>query len=369
MKTLALAFLTPALAIPVQGLDEGVDVAFPGFTMKQRVVFPAKNRPDGVVWESGASEPVGADFGALFFEGVASRPSITFEASVKDGPDWGAWVAAQGERFANGRFWAKTVVSGKQGALVRLRAVHNGGGAHGSLEFFGLSAASLQEERPSQTAQAAAQPEPSAPLAAPQAEIQPRWAWGALAAGTPYEPMIPERITVHHTAAAQPLSREAAVAELQALQRAHQGGRGWIDIGYHFLIDGTGQIWEGRPVTVVGAHVLDNNEGTIGISIMGDFHPPKNQRPTPAQLDSLVRLARQLSRAYRIPADRIKGHRDQETTACPGDFLYARLDEVRQAVAAPEPPAVAAVVQADRFWAKVMAQPDLKDMLNTGGTP
>ena len=89
----------------------------------------------------------------------------------------------------------------------------------------------------------------------------------------------------------------------------------------------------------------------------GDFHAPKNQKPTQAQLRSLIKLARWLSAAYGIPAERILGHRDQEATTCPGDNLYALLNQVRQAVAAPESPASVMASGLDSVVPRVQALP------------
>ena len=144
--------------------------------------------------------------------------------------------------------------------------------------------------------------------------------------------------------------------QLWSIQSFHQHGRGWIDIAYHFVIDGTGQIWEGRPVTVIGAHVKDKNDGNVGISLMGDFHPPRNQHPTAAQFRSLVLLTRWLAATYNIPASRILGHRDQEATTCPGDILYARLDELRRDVAGPVPP-ISSNSHADEIESRIGALP------------
>jgi hypothetical protein len=152
-----------------------------------------------------------------------------------------------------------------------------------------------------------------------------------------FEPMRPLRLTVHHTEAAQPMSREDAIRELQAIQSFHQNGRGWNDIAYQFLIDGAGRVWEGRPERVVGAHVLARNDGSVGISLMGSFHPPKNQQPTQAQLASLTNLLRALMAAYHIPRERVFAHREQEPghgTNCPGDILYAKFGEIRRGLAA-----------------------------------
>lgn len=333
MRALLLALL--AFAAPLRATDVGTHVNFGGQPLDRRVELPVGKLAGEVVWESGASDPVAAAFEGILFQGRLDGPGVSIEAAVKAGPDWGPWIKAEGERSGDGRFWSKALISGRKGAIVRLRAVVDGTGAPAWIEFFGVYASDLDEERPGNGAiRRQSTPGATAAGAGPKPDIEPRSAWGALPASKPYEPMVPERISVHHTEAPLPMSRDAAVGELQAIQRFHQHGRGWIDIAYHFLIDGSGRIWEGRPLTLVGAHVKDKNDGNVGISIMGDFSPG-HQRPTAAQLASLIALTRWLSETYAIPAERIKGHRDQEQTSCPGKTLYARMDEVRRAATAP----------------------------------
>ena len=326
LKGPALSLLALLLAAPARGLEVGRTVDFPDAAMNRRVDFPAGS---GVVWDSGVSAPVEADFKALLFQGTAGGPPLAFEAAVESGGRWGPWTAAQGERFKGGRFWAKVAVAGRKGDRVRVRASRRDSDPSSWVEFYGLDASGMEEEEGGRAVWKVS-------------SSAPRSAWGARPAKKPYEPMTPDRITVHHTESARPMTRAAAVEELQAIQAFHQRGRGWIDIGYQFLIDGGGGVWEVRPAAVMGAHVKERNEGNIGISLMGDFQPPRAMKPTQAQLDSLIALARRLSAAYGIPAERIVGHRDQERTTCPGDNVYFRLKDVRQAVSEPAPPLAAA---------------------------
>lgn len=335
MRASLLALL--AFAVPLRATDVGTHVNFGGQPMDRRVELPVGKLAGEVAWESGPSDAVAAAFEGLLFQGRLDGPGVSIEAAVKDGPDWGPWIKAVGERSGEGRFWSKALISGRKGSFVRLRAVVDGTGSPAWIEFFGVYASDLDEEHPGpgpirlQSGQTPAGP---AEGAAPKPEIQPRSSWGALPAAKRYEPMVPERISVHHTEAPQPMTRDGAVSELQAIQRFHQHGRGWIDIAYHFLIDGSGRIWEGRPLTLVGSHVKGKNDGNVGIAIMGDFSPG-HEKPTAAQLKSLIALARWLSETYAIPAERILGHRDQEQTSCPGKTLYAHMDEVRREVAGP----------------------------------
>lgn len=327
MRAALLALL--ALALPLRATDVGTRVEF---GRGPAIAAAGAAAAGEVVWESGPSDAAAEGFQALLLQGVLEG-AVALEASVDGGP----WTAAAGERSAEGRFWSKISLSGKRGSIVRLRAVAEGAGP-ASIELFGVYASDLAEERagPGLLRHQSAPPPPVAvPGAAPKPAVAPRAEWGALPAAKPYEPMTPERISVHHTETPVQRTRDGAASELRSIQRFHQKGRGWIDIAYHFLIDGAGRVWEGRPLTLVGAHVRDRNDGNVGISLMGDFSPGR-QKPTAEQLRSLIALTRWLSETYAIPAERIKGHRDQETsTACPGKALYAHMDEVRRSATAP----------------------------------
>jgi hypothetical protein len=84
---------------------------------------------------------------------------------------------------------------------------------------------------------------------------------------------------------------------------------------------------------VLGAHTLANNEGNIGIVLLGTYHPPVNDVPTKAQLDAVIALGRYLVSRYGIDPKALKGHRDYKQTDCPGDIAYAKLDALRLAFA------------------------------------
>ncbi len=98
-----------------------------------------------------------------------------------------------------------------------------------------------------------------------------------------------------------------------------QGGRGWNDIGYHYVIYIDGSRHEGRPVEKVGAHVAGRNTGTVGICYVGgvakDGVTPKDTR-TPAQKRALVELLSELLETY-PKITKISGHRDYAAKACP----------------------------------------------------
>ena len=171
-----------------------------------------------------------------------------------------------------------------------------------------------------------------------------------------------EKIIIHHTAGSTNDTLEKGKQIVDGICTGHVNSRGWNDIGYNYLIDPLGNIYEGRlgGEGVKGYHANHANPGTIGISLIGDY---SSQNISPQMRDSLINLLADLSQRYQInPAGtgvlehscysfnkpNIAGHRDypylvkngfcQDTstwynsTACPGDAFYKTLNTIRQAV-------------------------------------
>ena len=97
----------------------------------------------------------------------------------------------------------------------------------------------------------------------------------------------------------------------------------------NFLIDAGGHIIEGRPENVEGSHTEGFNKNNVGIALMGNYNPPVDNRLTDTQMKALVSLVRYLPSRYGISPSHIKGHRDYDQTACPGDEVYALLSRIR----------------------------------------
>jgi len=139
-------------------------------------------------------------------------------------------------------------------------------------------------------------------------------------------------LTVHHSArtTAEQLGRgsDADVADaLRRIQHVHMDDRGFGDIGYHFLIDPRGKVYEGRTLAWRGAHASGaNNIGNIGVCLLGNF---EIERPTPAALGALERLTDDLTRRYAIPKSRVYAHQDLKATECPGKYLLAWVRRYR----------------------------------------
>ena len=126
------------------------------------------------------------------------------------------------------------------------------------------------------------------------------------------ERLIPRRgtelIVVHH--AAMPITTSRA--DIQELHLTN----GWAGVGYHKLVFASGEVENGRPEQMVGAHAAGANRRSLGIVLVGDFN---KAGPASVQLESAARLTRELMEKYRIPLENVRPHRAvTEGTDCPG---------------------------------------------------
>ncbi|MFC6287777.1 FG-GAP-like repeat-containing protein [Nocardioides sp. GCM10027113] len=152
---------------------------------------------------------------------------------------------------------------------------------------------------------------------------------------------------VHHTVNANDYSRAEVPGILRSIYAYHTQSRGWSDVGYNFLVDKFGRIWEGRyggiDRPVVGAHTLGYNEYSFAMSAIGNFDV---RRPPAAMLQAYGSLMAWKLSLHGVSATdssqqvgtrtfpAINGHRDAGTTACPGRYLYAELGTIRQLASA-----------------------------------
>ena len=201
-------------------------------------------------------------------------------------------------------------------------------------------------------------PEVRIPLRVPAATVAPpivpRLSWGAdesIRRGPPSYAADVRFAIVHHTAGRNDYSRAEAAAIVKGIQLFHVQGNGWNDIGYNFLVDRFGTIYEGRfggvDRNVIGAHALGFNTGSVGIALLGTYG---STPPSSAAQEAIARLiAWRLDLAHVDPTSfltyisggseryrsgipvllsAVSGHRDTGFTECPGDALYARLGSI-----------------------------------------
>jgi len=135
------------------------------------------------------------------------------------------------------------------------------------------------------------------------------------------------RITVHHAgnAPCYVRSRGEVARDLEGVLTAHRE-RHYGDIGYHFVVDYVGCVWEGRSLAYEGAHVLAENEHNIGIMALGNF---EKQRPSAEQIASVITLVDLLRHRFRVRHHRLYGHCDLGQSVCPGRNLYPHVVRLR----------------------------------------
>ncbi|MDQ3734015.1 MAG: N-acetylmuramoyl-L-alanine amidase [Actinomycetota bacterium] len=206
-------------------------------------------------------------------------------------------------------------------------------------------------------------PEPDAPADTANADawqppIYSRQQWGADESIRTWDPEYASTLkaaTVHHTADSNDYTPADVPQILRSIYSYHAVSRGWGDIGYNFVVDKFGRIWEGRfggiASTVIGAHAGGFNSYTTGVSMLGNYD---EAQPTYEILNSVAAVIAWKFSLYQIyPMHRttlvsggggtakypegtpvelpvIFGHRDVGSTVCPGRHAYAYMDWMRE---------------------------------------
>lgn len=148
-------------------------------------------------------------------------------------------------------------------------------------------------------------------------------------------------IIVHHTASEEG-AMEDSYAAMRAIYYYHTVTRGWGDIGYNFLIDEDGRIFEGRNGgdEVVGAHTANYNVGSVGVAIIGNY---QENEVNGGAVEGLVKILTHITEKYKLDptgvvkmrgqnVNVISGHRDEGKTVCPGEYVYEKMPSIRQLV-------------------------------------
>ena len=186
-----------------------------------------------------------------------------------------------------------------------------------------------------------------------------REVWGANEAIRRAPPRYAQSLqfaVVHHTAGTNSYTRSQSAAIVRGIEVYHVKGNGWNDIGYNFLVDRYGQVFEGRyggvDKPVIGAHAEGFNTGSVGVAVLGTYSSAAP--PAVAQTALANLLAWRLDFAHVDPSSSltwvsggnprfaagvpvvlrtVSGHRDTGFTTCPGAGLYAQLRSIAQQAA------------------------------------
>nr|WP_300339429.1 N-acetylmuramoyl-L-alanine amidase [Actinomyces sp.] len=183
--------------------------------------------------------------------------------------------------------------------------------------------------------------------------------WGANQAYMTWSPKYCDaaHVVVHHTAGTNNYTAAQSASIVAGIYYYHAVTLDWGDIGYNFLVDKYGQVFEGRYGTlssaagkmVVGGHARGANTGTMGISMMGNY---VSTSPTDVQLDRVGKMAgwflkrsgvtnasasasftilttEKYKAGQVVNLPRILAHRDVGYTTCPGDAGYSKMGQIR----------------------------------------
>ncbi|BBH71056.1 hypothetical protein ACTI_77410 [Actinoplanes sp. OR16] len=158
---------------------------------------------------------------------------------------------------------------------------------------------------------------------------------------------------VHHTATTNDYACADSAAIVRGIQTYHVKSNGWSDIGYNYLLDKCGRLYEGRKggveTPVVGAHTQGFNTNYAAISVIGNFETAASNAAIEKVIGQVAaaRLGKygynptssvevtagstngKYKEGAKFVTPRISGHRDADATACPGKNLYARLPAIR----------------------------------------
>ncbi|WP_418960594.1 peptidoglycan recognition protein [Streptomyces tritici] len=191
---------------------------------------------------------------------------------------------------------------------------------------------------------------------APQPAVLPRSAWGAdesLVKDPATYTKETKAVFVHHTAGTNAYTCAESPSIVNGIFLYHVQGQGWNDIGYHFLVDKCGTVFEGRAGgidrPVLGAQTYGFNTDTAGVAVLGNYNDATS---TPEVREAVAGVAAwklglygydpastvvmtaaasngKYTAGQQVTFDRISGHRDGYPTECPGNNLYADLPAIR----------------------------------------
>ena len=196
------------------------------------------------------------------------------------------------------------------------------------------------------------------PYIGPRPRIVTRKGWGAneklRESGLKYTKTVKVAF-VHHTAMSNTYKCGQAPSIIRAMYRYHVKSSKWRDIGYNFLVDKCGTVYEGRAggvaKPVMGAHTYGFNTNSTGIAVLGSYDKTKPPAAATRAVSGLAAWKLGLTgrnprskvwmtsgggkfkKGKKVKLRTISGHRDGFTTECPGARLYSTLGATRAAAA------------------------------------
>ena len=176
----------------------------------------------------------------------------------------------------------------------------------------------------------------AAKLAVPSGVIaRSRWAKGSPIPSRMNRMRPVKRITVHHDGMSiyTATAWNDTASRLETIRSSHlrRTPEKFGDIGYHFAIDPSGRVWQCRPLSWQGAHVARQNQGNLGIVVLGNYD---KQTVNAKQQAALVRFMRVCMKQYKVPVSKVATHQEMDATACPGRSLQAFMVRARRSTLA-----------------------------------
>jgi hypothetical protein len=329
---------------------------------------------DASSFHAEADAPTSAEFRAPFVFTVAtvhlkpasesgSIPVVELRLGA-DGGDWSPWYELlEFERGPDGRWYPENLVGWPRAEYVQVRVSPPVEGAADpgpspaemlkdlvvvAIDAYGGPTTEQAALAAQQRAESQAQALDAAP-GVPQPAVISRAEWGANESWMTWPPEYApvEKVIVHHTVSG---GTGDPAAEVRSIYYYHAVTRRWGDIGYNFVVDRSGHIYEGRfgGPDVIGAHVSYWNEKSLGVSVLGCYDNnacSDPMTPTDATLDAIADLSawaasrrmidprtlRAFDNGYSSVTNYVlSGHRDFGQTTCPGGNLYAALPQLRE---------------------------------------
>jgi len=302
-------------------------------------------------------------------------PAIALRAR-KDGDDWTPWTPASGDGRHGRRMSTSAPVWVGEADWVQYRMSRRVPGLR--LHFVNTTGTATAKDRlltglRRVAHEAVVSVAPAWGASASRPRIHSRAEWGGdqcPTRGAHYGRV--RAAVVHHTVTANEYTRDQVPGAILAVCRFHRNTNGWADIGYNFVVDRFGRIWEGRDggvdEAVIGAHAQGYNSQTTGIANLGEFTSTPQSDAAIAAMARLiawklpnhgvrttgtVRMTSAGGSSARYPYgtsrrfQHIVGHRDTGLTACPGDQLYFQLSDLRARVGERQPTGAKVVMTAE----------------------
>ena len=285
------------------------------------------------------------------WRGSSSEGGVFGALNPEDGPD--PDEPGSGNRWSTAPIWLADGVE-------QVEVVHQ----HGDTEDVRVDFLTIDDGvTPSDAPPAVGGAEATRPPIRPREDWRaPGWVYGNEdCEDGPLSSGFVNRATVHHTVTQNDYPPAAADDLILGIFYSHTQVNGWCDIGYNFIVDRYGTVWEGRTdsieLPIRAAHTFGLNRGSVGIAMLGTHHPgqtiPAASVPggTPALIAAViswkfepygidplgtVRVRAGSTDLFQegewatVPA--IHGHRDVGATSCPGNIGYATLPSIRAAV-------------------------------------